>query len=133
MNGKRGYYVGAAMRREDASQETEPFVSVVHAEPVDDLQNAVNQYNQSPYGQSASVFTRSKSIFSLLAEELPAGNLAANLPTRLAPSSVPFWRLGTVPNGTEFRLLFDVFLCDQGDGPFFWGSGFANSLRRAFA
>ena len=41
--------------------------------------------------------------------------------------------MGADMNGTEFRLLFDVFLCDQGDLAFFWASGFANSWRRAFA
>jgi hypothetical protein len=35
--------------------------------------------------------------------------------------SYPDARQTLVPNGTEFRGFFDRFLCDRGDGRFFWG------------
>jgi succinylglutamic semialdehyde dehydrogenase len=99
VDGKRGHYVGAALRRGVAALENEPFAPVVDVEPVEDLRSAVNRHNQSPYGLSASVFTRSQSVFWELANELQAGNIVANLPTTLSPSTLPFGGWGLSGNG----------------------------------
>ena len=99
VDGKRGYYVGAALRRGAAALENEPFAPGVDVEPVEDLRSAVSRHNQSPHGLSVSVFTRSQALFWQLAEELRAGNIVANLPTTSSPSTLPFGGWGLSGNG----------------------------------
>jgi acyl-CoA reductase-like NAD-dependent aldehyde dehydrogenase len=99
VDGNRGYYVGAALRRGVAALQNEPFAPVVDVEPVEDWRSAVERHNQSPYGLSVSVFTRSQALFWELAEELQAGNITANLPTTLSPSTLPFGGWGLSGNG----------------------------------
>jgi acyl-CoA reductase-like NAD-dependent aldehyde dehydrogenase len=59
----------------------------------------VTKHNATPFGLTASVFTRSETTFAQLADALPVGNLYANLPTTFSPSTLPFGGLGQSGNG----------------------------------
>jgi acyl-CoA reductase-like NAD-dependent aldehyde dehydrogenase len=99
VNGKRGHYVRPAARRGATAPETECFVPVLEVETFTDLDEAIAKHNVSPFGLTASVFTRCAATFTQLADELPVGNLYANLPTTFSPSTLPFGGLGQSGNG----------------------------------
>lgn len=98
-DGKRGYYVKPALRRGRASLESEPFIPVIDLEVVQDPDEAVSLHNASPFGLSASVFTRSEARFLWMADELAAANIYSNLPTTFSPSTLPFGGWGLSGNG----------------------------------
>jgi len=54
----------------------------------------VRLQSATPFGLTASIFTRSAATFHRLGEQLEVGNLYANLPTTFSPSTLPFggWR-----------------------------------------
>ena len=64
-----------------------------------DLDDAVRLQSATPFGLSASVFTRSEGLFRQLGERLEVGNLYANLPTTFSPSTLPFGGLRESGNG----------------------------------
>jgi acyl-CoA reductase-like NAD-dependent aldehyde dehydrogenase len=99
VGGKRGHYVLPAARRQSTAADTESFVPLLDIDSFADLGEAVAKHNASPFGLTASIFTRSESTFRHLAEELPVGNLYANLPTTFSPSTLPFGGLGQSGNG----------------------------------
>jgi len=94
--GKRGHYVRAAVIQpdDDGRAEAESFVPIVSLYPADDLDHAVRLQSATPFGLTASIFTRSAATFHRLGEQLEVGNLYANLPTTFSPSTLPFggWR-----------------------------------------
>ncbi|HSI15196.1 MAG TPA: aldehyde dehydrogenase family protein, partial [Chthoniobacter sp.] len=94
--GKRGHYVRpAAIKREDSGHnDPECFVPIVSVFIARDLDEAVRLQSATPFGLTASVFTRSERTFRKLGEQLEVGNLYANLPTTFSPSTLPFggWR-----------------------------------------
>jgi acyl-CoA reductase-like NAD-dependent aldehyde dehydrogenase len=96
---KRGYYVRPAVRRWMTAPAEECFMPLVELATFTDLDAAVAQHNASPFGLTASIFTRSEETFRRLGEELPVGNLYANLPTTFSPSTLPFGGLGHSGNG----------------------------------
>jgi acyl-CoA reductase-like NAD-dependent aldehyde dehydrogenase len=59
-----------------------------------DLDHAVRLQSTTPFGLTASIFTRSETTFRRLGDQLEVGNLYANLPTTFSPSTLPFggWR-----------------------------------------
>jgi acyl-CoA reductase-like NAD-dependent aldehyde dehydrogenase len=97
--GKRGHYVTPAIRRGASRLDVECFVPAVDLEIFSHLDTAIERHNASPFGLTASVFTQSESTFWLVADELRAGNLYANLPTTFSPSTLPFGGLGLSGNG----------------------------------
>ena len=94
--GKRGHYVRPAVihREDDGRTDTECFVPIVSVYIADDLDHAVRLHRATPFGLTASIFTRSEATFHHLGERLEVGNLYANLPTTFSPSTLPFggWR-----------------------------------------
>ncbi len=94
--GKRGHWVRPAviLREDDEATDAERFVPVVTLLMADDLDHAVRLQSATPFGLTASVFTRSEDTFRRLGAQLEAGNLYANLPTTFSPSTLPFggWR-----------------------------------------
>jgi acyl-CoA reductase-like NAD-dependent aldehyde dehydrogenase len=97
--GKRGYYVRPALRRGFTAPDAESFVPIVEIESFASLDDALTRHNESPFGLTASVFTRSAQTFQRLAEELPVGNVYANIATTTSPSTLPFGGLGMSGNG----------------------------------
>ncbi|MDR3403606.1 MAG: aldehyde dehydrogenase family protein [Chthoniobacter sp.] len=94
--GHRGHYVRpAAIQREgDGRTDSECFVPIVSVFIADDLDHAVQLQSATPFGLTASIFTRSETTFRQLGAQLEVGNLYANLPTTFSPSTLPFggWR-----------------------------------------
>jgi acyl-CoA reductase-like NAD-dependent aldehyde dehydrogenase len=99
--GKRGHFVRPAVRlgRNDERVETESFVPIVSLHTADDLDEAVRVQGATPFGLTASIFTRSEALFRQLGERLEVGNLYANLPTTFSPSTLPFGGLKNSGNG----------------------------------
>ena len=99
--GQRGYYVRPAvvLREDDGAADAECFVPLVSLFIAADLDHAVRLQSASPFGLTASVFTRSEATFRALGERLEVGNLYANLPTTFSPSTLPFGGLRGSGNG----------------------------------
>lgn len=94
--GKRGHYVrpAAIQRTDDGHADAEAFVPIVSVYLADDLDHAVRLHSATPFGLTASIFTRSEATFRRVGAQLEVGNLYANLPTTFSPSTLPFggWR-----------------------------------------
>jgi len=94
--GKRGHYVrpAAIQRTEDSHGDAEAFVPIASVYLADGLDHAVRLHGATPFGLTASIFTRSEATFRRLGAQLEVGNLYANLPTTFSPSTLPFggWR-----------------------------------------
>ena len=99
--GQRGYYVRPAvvLREDDGAADAECFVPLISLFIAADLDHAVRLQSASPFGLTASVFTRSEATFRALGERLEVGNLYANLPTTFSPSTLPFGGLRGSGNG----------------------------------
>ncbi|MCS7032927.1 MAG: aldehyde dehydrogenase family protein [Phycisphaerae bacterium] len=105
--GKVGYYVEPAVllleNPEDAARSTlarsEIFAPIVVVIPSDSDPQTVQLHNDTPFGLTASVFTRSRDRFNQLADRLWAGNIYGNLPTTASPSQLPFGGWGDSGNG----------------------------------
>jgi len=98
-NGQRGHYVLPAVRRGATRTDVECFVPIADFDTFTDLDDAAAKNNASPFGMTASVFTRSEETFTRLADELHVSNLYANLPTTFSPSTLPFGGWGLSGNG----------------------------------
>jgi acyl-CoA reductase-like NAD-dependent aldehyde dehydrogenase len=94
--GKRGHWVRPTviLREGDGAADAECFVPIVSWFVADDLDHAVRLQSATPFGLTASVFTRDRDTFHRLGARLEVGNLYANLPTTFSPSTLPFggWR-----------------------------------------
>jgi acyl-CoA reductase-like NAD-dependent aldehyde dehydrogenase len=100
VGGKRGHYVRpAVVRRTRERVESECFVPVAELHVADDLDHAVRIQAATPFGLTASIFTRSEVLFRQLGERLEVGNLYANLPTTFSPSTLPFGGWKSSGNG----------------------------------
>jgi acyl-CoA reductase-like NAD-dependent aldehyde dehydrogenase len=64
-----------------------PVAGVYRFRHVDE---AVAMHEATPFGLTASVFTRSQEQFERLSDRLAVANLYANLPTTFSPSTLPF-------------------------------------------
>ena len=113
--GKRGYYVRPAVvrRNDDGHRDAECFVPIVSLFIADDLDHALRLHNATPYGLTASVFTRSEAKFRALGEHLDVGNLYANLPTTFSPCTLPFGGLRGSGNGRPGGRGFIRFTTDE--------------------
>ena len=113
--GKRGHYVRPAVvrRNDDGPEDNECFVPIVSLFIADDLEHALRLHNATPYGLTASVFTRSEAKFRALGEHLEVGNLYANLPTTFSPSTLPFGGLHSSGNGRPGGRGFIRFTTDE--------------------
>lgn len=96
--GKRGYFVTPAIRRGYADLATEPFAPILEVETFSTPEAAVAFTNATPFGLTASVFTKDESLFRRLASGLRVGNVYANLPTTFSPGTLPFGGLGESGN-----------------------------------
>ncbi|MEQ1860234.1 MAG: aldehyde dehydrogenase family protein [Chthoniobacteraceae bacterium] len=96
---KRGHYVLPAVRRGATRADVECFVPITDFDTFAELDEAIAMNNASPFGLTASVFTRSDQTFWQLADELRAANIYANLPTTFSPSTLPFGGWGDSGNG----------------------------------
>lgn len=94
--GKRGHWVQPAVihREDDGATDAECFVPIVSLFIADNLDHAARLQSATPFGLTASIFTRSEVTFRQLGAQLEVGNLYANLPTTFSPSTLPFggWR-----------------------------------------
>ena len=113
--GKRGHYVRPAvvLREDDGAADEECFVPLVSLFIAADLDHAVRLQSATPFGLTASVFTRSEATFRALAERLEVGNLYANLPTTFSPSTLPFGGLRASGNGRPGGRGFIRFTTDE--------------------
>jgi acyl-CoA reductase-like NAD-dependent aldehyde dehydrogenase len=96
VGGKSGYWVRPAviLREGDGATDEECFVPIVSVFLADDLEHAVRLQGATPFGLTASIFTRNQDTFERLGDQFEVGNLYANLPTTFSPSTLPFggWR-----------------------------------------
>ena len=99
VDGQRGYFVLPAVRHGFADDASEPFAPILEVERFSDLDAAISLANASPYGLTASIFTRDESLFHRLAASLRTGNVYANLPTTFSPGTLPFGGFGLSGNG----------------------------------
>lgn len=101
VGGKRGHYVQPAvgLRTDDGATDTECFVPIVSLFIAADLDHAVRLQSATPFGLTASVFTRSEETFRAVGDRLEVGNLYANLATTFSPSTLPFGGLCASGNG----------------------------------
>ncbi len=113
--GKRGHYVRPAvvLREDDGAADEECFVPIVSLFVAEDLDDAVRLQSATPFGLTASVFTRSEATFRALGERLEVGNLYANLPTTFSPSTLPFGGLRASGNGRPGGRGFIRFTTDE--------------------
>lgn len=113
--GLRGHYVRPAvvLRADDGATDTECFVPIVSVFIAEDLDHAVRLQSATPFGLTASVFTRSEATFRALGEQLEVGNLYANLPTTFSPSTLPFGGLRASGNGRPGGRGFIRFTTDE--------------------
>jgi succinylglutamic semialdehyde dehydrogenase len=109
----RGAYVSPSLHlvrapRGAAYEREELFGPDLALEPVDDLDHAIARANHSPYGLSASVFTRDEHAFEHALGELRYGCVNLNAPTCGASSRLPFG--GTKQSGNHRpAALFSTF------------------------
>ncbi len=113
--GRRGHYVWPAvvLRAADETPVEECFVPIVSLFVADDLEAAVRRHEATPFGLTASVFTRSETLFRQLGERLAVGNLYANLPTTFSPSTLPFGGLRASGNHRPGGRGFIRFTTDE--------------------
>ena len=97
--GKRGYFVTPALRYGFADAAAEPFAPILEVESFDALDDAIARVNATPFGLTASIFTRDEAQFLKIADSLCMGNIYANLPTTFSPGTLPFGGLGLSGNG----------------------------------
>jgi acyl-CoA reductase-like NAD-dependent aldehyde dehydrogenase len=121
VGGKRGHYVRpAVVRWRDRSQamasalaREEAFAPIIEVFDSDSPEDAVALHNTTPYGLTASVFTRRRETFERVAAELEVGNVYANLPTTFSPSTLPFGGLRDSGNRHPGGRGFVRFTTDE--------------------
>ncbi len=124
VDGKRGHFVRVAAvlyrsRRERVlaqqlvSHSREIFAPLVEIYAFRDFDDAVELHNSLPFGLTASVYTRSESVFWEMADRLRVGNVYANLPTTQSPSTLPFGGLGVSGNRRPGGRGFVRFASDE--------------------
>jgi acyl-CoA reductase-like NAD-dependent aldehyde dehydrogenase len=95
-DGLRGHYVTPAVGRTlTALSDSDPacqevFCPMLLVTPWESEAEAATLNNQTPYGLTCSIFTRSRERFESLAEAVEDANVYANLPTTFSPSTLPF-------------------------------------------
>ena len=98
--GRRGFWVRpAVVIGSDERVEDECFMPIVRLHVAGDLDEAVRIHEATPFGLTASIFTRSHALFHQLGDRLSIGNLYGNLPTTFSPSTLPFGGWKSSGNG----------------------------------
>jgi acyl-CoA reductase-like NAD-dependent aldehyde dehydrogenase len=118
---KLGHYVHPALvrwrdRRQalaSALAREEAFAPIVEVFESDSPDDAVALHNTTPYGLTASIFTRRRDAFERIAAELEVGNVYANLPTTFSPSTLPFGGLRDSGNRHPGGRGFVRFTTDE--------------------
>ncbi len=121
VEGFRGHYVNPVVTFcRDASEamaaesfREEIFAPVLIATTFSGDEDAVRIHDASPYGLSASIFTRSRERFAGLGSRLRVGNLYANIPTTFSPSTLPFGGLALSGNRHPGGRWFVRFASDE--------------------
>jgi acyl-CoA reductase-like NAD-dependent aldehyde dehydrogenase len=118
IGGKNGCWVRPAVfvpedPLDNAHHLHEAFAPIVWLFKSNDVDEAIRLHDRSPYGLSASVFTRSRETFEAIARRLEVGNIYANLPTTLSPSTLPFGGLGDSGNRHPGGRGFVRFAADE--------------------
>jgi len=121
VGGKTGHYVKPAILQlsdMDAAKRStlfkdEVFAPVLTIVPAADEAQMLALHDLTPFGLTASVFTRSRQTFDRLAAQLNVGNVYANLPTTFSPSTLPFGGLGDSGNGRPGGRGFVRFVSDE--------------------
>lgn len=121
VGGKRGHYVTAAValcRDFDRLAATplhrdETFSPVLTVIPFRDDAEAERLHDSTPFGLTASIFSRDRNRFETLGARLRVGNLYWNLPTTFSPSTLPFGGLGISGNGKPGGRGFVRFTSDE--------------------
>jgi succinylglutamic semialdehyde dehydrogenase len=114
--GKRGYYVKPAVlaaTEDRSSGEEETFCPVASLESFSDLHEAAARQGATPFGLTASLFTRSQETFRAAGDCLEVGNLYWNLPTTFSPSTLPFGGSRASGNGKPGARGFVRFAADE--------------------
>lgn len=91
----------------------ELFAPLVELFVADNDDRMLALHDTTPFGLTASVFTRSRARFESLGACLNVGNLYANLPTTFSPSALPFGGLGLSGNGKPGGRGFIRFVTDE--------------------
>jgi acyl-CoA reductase-like NAD-dependent aldehyde dehydrogenase len=121
VGGKRGHYVTPAValcRDFDRLAATplhreETFSPVLAVIPFRDDDEAVRLHDSTPFGLTASIFSRDRRQFETLGARMHVGNLYWNLPTTFSPSTLPFGGLGLSGNGKPGGRGFVRFAGDE--------------------
>jgi len=115
VSGKRGYYVKPAILYSGEGLslgEQEVFSPVAVFESFRDFADAIARHEATPFGLTASVFTKSEETFRSVGDHLEVGNLYWNLPTTFSPSTLPFGGLRASGNGKPGARGFIRFAVD---------------------
>lgn len=91
----------------------ETFSPVLTVIPFRDDDEAVRLHNSTPFGLTASIFSRDRNRFEMLGACLQVGNLYWNLPTTFSPSTLPFGGIGISGNGKPGGRGFVRFAGDE--------------------
>ncbi|MDD5199797.1 MAG: aldehyde dehydrogenase family protein [Terrimicrobiaceae bacterium] len=91
----------------------EAFCPVLTITPFADDAGAIRLHNATPFGLTASIFTRDHARFERIGDALRAGNLYCNLPTTFSPSTLPFGGHGISGNGKPGARGFVRFTADE--------------------
>jgi acyl-CoA reductase-like NAD-dependent aldehyde dehydrogenase len=116
---KRGHYVTPSVVRlaTDAARQRlfveEVFAPMVTVTPTRDDAEACALNNATPFGLTASVFTRDPGRFAWMADRLNVGNVYHDLPTTLSPSTLPFGGHAASGNGRPGGRGFVRFTTDE--------------------
>lgn len=100
----RGHYVAPRVRRvqrvqpSSAYQRQEIFGPDLAVYVADDLDHALSLANDTPFGLSAGVWTRSEELFERCVKRLRVGCISWNMPTVGSSSRLPFGGLGRSGN-----------------------------------
>ncbi|HEV7302331.1 MAG TPA: aldehyde dehydrogenase family protein [Tepidisphaeraceae bacterium] len=121
VNGKRGHYVNAALlhlpdglaAEQPALFAEEAFAPIITLVAAADEAAMLALHDLTPFGLTASVFTRSRATFDRMADGLAVGNVYANLPTTFSPSTLPFGGLRDSGNGRPGGRGFVRFTTDE--------------------
>ena len=117
---KRGHYVTPALLRLTADEapshplfRDEVFAPLLTITTTKSDAQAIALSNATPFGLTASVFTRDAARFAAMADELNVGNVYHDLPTTLSPGTLPFGGHANSGNGHPGGRGFIRFATDE--------------------
>ncbi len=111
-----GYFVHPAILKTTSTKalgDEEFFSPVATWETFSTTEEAISLQSSDVLGLTASIFTRSESVFAEFARDLEVGNLYRNLPTTFSPSSLPFGGMLFAGNGKPGGRGFARFVAHE--------------------